>query len=239
MSVLSLIGAGPESSVCMTTACRHVRHIPPVGPNPERPTSSAQFIVLGRLLEGAPTRPSKSDSKSVAAWERRRRKVGTRISKLGIERRGTQEQLAFLSGLSRNVLLDVEHGRRGILHERLFDIARHWECRRRTSWRESNMEATAAALSSCPRTRHTPGIFDSPLTADRTDEPRPESWVSLRQFYPPAARQIREIVEFRFVRAMVMLSGRRCLGRLRVVTPAHVLAADARPGDSHVEKNRS
>jgi len=30
----------------------------------------------------------------------------------------------LLSGVSRNVLMDVEHGRRGILHERLFDIAK-------------------------------------------------------------------------------------------------------------------
>lgn len=35
----------------------------------------------------------------------------------------TQEALALASGVSRNVLIDVEHGRRGLLYERLFDIA--------------------------------------------------------------------------------------------------------------------
>ena len=50
--------------------------------------------------------------------------LGTRIQALRIERGLTQEQLAQLSGVSRNVLMDVEHGRRGILHERLFDIAK-------------------------------------------------------------------------------------------------------------------
>lgn len=76
------------------------------------------------VLEGVPTRPSQNDPKRVVAWERRRRMVGTRIQGLRIDRGLTQEQLAELSGVSRNVLMDVEHGRRGILHERLFDIAK-------------------------------------------------------------------------------------------------------------------
>jgi hypothetical protein len=33
--------------------------------------------------------------------------------------RSDQEQLALRSGVTRNVLIDVEHGRRGLLHERL------------------------------------------------------------------------------------------------------------------------
>jgi DNA-binding XRE family transcriptional regulator len=76
------------------------------------------------VLEGVPTRPSQNDPKRVVAWERRRRMVGTRIQGLRIDRGLTQEQLAESSGVSRNVLMDVEHGRRGILHERLFDIAK-------------------------------------------------------------------------------------------------------------------
>ncbi|MDT5237502.1 MAG: hypothetical protein QOF47_3489 [Mycobacterium sp.] len=80
--------------------------------------------LLAAVLESVPTRPSQNDPKRVAAWERRRRSLGTRIQRLRIERGLTQEQLALLSGLSRNVLMDVEHGRRGILHERLFDIAK-------------------------------------------------------------------------------------------------------------------
>jgi len=47
-----------------------------------------------------------------------------RIQLLRLERGYTQEELALRSGVSRNVLMDVEHGRRGLLHERLFDIAR-------------------------------------------------------------------------------------------------------------------
>jgi transcriptional regulator with XRE-family HTH domain len=35
----------------------------------------------------------------------------------------TQEALALRSGVTRNVLIDVEHGKRGILYERLADIA--------------------------------------------------------------------------------------------------------------------
>lgn len=35
----------------------------------------------------------------------------------------TQEALALDSGVTRNVLIDVEHGRRGLLYERLVDIA--------------------------------------------------------------------------------------------------------------------
>jgi len=56
-------------------------------------------------------------------WEQRRRAVGQRIRALRIDRGLTQEALALQSGVTRNVLIDVEHGRRGLLYERLFDIA--------------------------------------------------------------------------------------------------------------------
>lgn len=35
----------------------------------------------------------------------------------------TQEALALESGLSRNLLVDVELGKSGLLYERLFDLA--------------------------------------------------------------------------------------------------------------------
>lgn len=35
----------------------------------------------------------------------------------------TQEELALRSGVTRNLLIDVEHGKRGILYERLVDLA--------------------------------------------------------------------------------------------------------------------
>jgi transcriptional regulator with XRE-family HTH domain len=70
-----------------------------------------------------PTRPSQNDPDRVASWERRRREVGSQIRALRIERDMTQEILALRSGVTRNVIIDVELGRRGLLYERLFDIA--------------------------------------------------------------------------------------------------------------------
>jgi len=49
--------------------------------------------------------------------------VGATIRRLRIEQGLTQEALALESGVTRNVLIQVEHGRRGLLYERLFDIA--------------------------------------------------------------------------------------------------------------------
>jgi transcriptional regulator with XRE-family HTH domain len=59
----------------------------------------------------------------VALWEKRRRAVGERIRALRIERSLTQEALALQSGVTRNILIQVEHGRRSLLYERLFDLA--------------------------------------------------------------------------------------------------------------------
>lgn len=70
-----------------------------------------------------PTRPSQNNPQRVAQWERSRLRVGTNIRDLRIARGLTQETLALRSGVTRNVLIDVEHGRRGLLYERLFDIA--------------------------------------------------------------------------------------------------------------------
>lgn len=49
--------------------------------------------------------------------------MGQRIREHRLQRGLTQEQLALSSGVTRNVLIDAEHGRRGLLYERLFDIA--------------------------------------------------------------------------------------------------------------------
>jgi transcriptional regulator with XRE-family HTH domain len=70
-----------------------------------------------------PTRPSQNSPERVALWDSRRRAVGQRIRDLRIERNLTQETLALESGVSRNVLIGVEHGRRSLLYERLFDLA--------------------------------------------------------------------------------------------------------------------
>lgn len=70
-----------------------------------------------------PTRPSQVDPSRREAWARHRKAVGQRIRTLRIEHGLTQEALALESGVTRNVLIQVEHGRRGLLYERLFDIA--------------------------------------------------------------------------------------------------------------------
>ncbi|MGR6977519.1 helix-turn-helix domain-containing protein [Mycobacteroides abscessus] len=70
-----------------------------------------------------PTRPDQTDPEREAQWVQVRRSVGERIRALRLERGMTQEALALSSGVTRNVLIDVEHGRRGLLYERLFDLA--------------------------------------------------------------------------------------------------------------------
>lgn len=75
------------------------------------------------LLESVPTRPSQNNPQRVAQWERWRQRVGGNIRGLRTARGMTQEALALESGVTRNVLIDVERGRRGLLYERLFDIA--------------------------------------------------------------------------------------------------------------------
>ncbi len=57
-------------------------------------------------------------------WERRRRALGARVVQLRTERGLTQVELSAKSGISRNVLIDVEQGRRGLLYERLGDLAK-------------------------------------------------------------------------------------------------------------------
>lgn len=49
--------------------------------------------------------------------------VGQNIRRIRLEQGLTQESLALESGVTRNVLIQVEHGRRGLLYERLFDVA--------------------------------------------------------------------------------------------------------------------
>lgn len=68
-------------------------------------------------------RPSQTDPLRAAVWASHRLRVGARIRELRKERGLTQEYLALESGVTRNVLIQVEHGRRGLLFERLFDIA--------------------------------------------------------------------------------------------------------------------
>ena len=71
-----------------------------------------------------PTRPSQDDPKRVKVWEKRRRAVGERIVELRLELDMTQQELSVKSGVSRNIIIDVEFGRRGLLYERLGDLAK-------------------------------------------------------------------------------------------------------------------
>ena len=74
-------------------------------------------------LSSVPTRPSQNNPDRVAQWQRWRALVGANIRELRLQRGMTQEALALTSGVTRNVLIDVEQGKRGLLYERLFDIA--------------------------------------------------------------------------------------------------------------------
>jgi transcriptional regulator with XRE-family HTH domain len=74
-------------------------------------------------MSRASARPSQNSPERVALREKRRRAVGGRIRALRIERSLTQEALALQSGVTQNILIQVEHGRRSLLYERLFDLA--------------------------------------------------------------------------------------------------------------------
>lgn len=56
-------------------------------------------------------------------WQLSRETVGQNIRALRLHRGMTQETLAIESGVTRNVLVDVESGKRGLLYERIIDIA--------------------------------------------------------------------------------------------------------------------
>ncbi|WP_234821047.1 helix-turn-helix domain-containing protein [Mycobacteroides abscessus] len=59
----------------------------------------------------------------VAQWEQVRLQVGRRIREYRTASGLTQEALALSAGFSRNLLVDVELGKSGLLYERLFDLA--------------------------------------------------------------------------------------------------------------------
>lgn len=78
---------------------------------------------LIRLLVVVPRRPAEIDPDREARWQRHREGVGARIRALRLERGLSQESLALESRVTRNQLIQVEHGKRGLLFERLYDIA--------------------------------------------------------------------------------------------------------------------
>ncbi len=70
-----------------------------------------------------PMRPSQTTPEQRATWDALRLGVGARVRAARNARGLTQEALALEAGLSRNVLIEVEHGRSGLLYERLVDLA--------------------------------------------------------------------------------------------------------------------
>jgi DNA-binding XRE family transcriptional regulator len=102
---------------------------PRIPANGRRPPSDDALLVgqteLGRAvyLGNVPTRPSQNNPDRVAQWARWRAMVGANIRELRLQQGMTQEALALTSGVTRNVLIAVEQGKRGLLYERLFDIA--------------------------------------------------------------------------------------------------------------------
>ncbi|MDN5715865.1 MAG: helix-turn-helix domain-containing protein [Janibacter sp.] len=70
-----------------------------------------------------PTRRESADPERQARWASMRLRVGGNVRRLRVESGLTQEALALESGLSRNHLIELEHGRRGVLFERLDDLA--------------------------------------------------------------------------------------------------------------------
>lgn len=70
-----------------------------------------------------PIRPEQTDKLRQEMWAARRRAVGGRIRELRTSQGLTQESLALETGLSRNMVIGIEWGRRSVAYERLFDIA--------------------------------------------------------------------------------------------------------------------
>lgn len=70
-----------------------------------------------------PTRPYQSSEDQILRWAERRQAVGGRIRELRLAQALSQEALALESGLSRNMIIGIEWGRKSVAYERLWDIA--------------------------------------------------------------------------------------------------------------------
>lgn len=70
-----------------------------------------------------PTRPGQSSEEQLLRWAARREQVGARIRELRLAQDLSQEALALESGLSRNMIIGIEWGRKSVAYERLWDIA--------------------------------------------------------------------------------------------------------------------
>lgn len=70
-----------------------------------------------------PTRPTQSSEEQTLRWAERRVSVGGRIRELRLAQGLSQEALALESGLSRNMIIGIEWGKKSVAYERLWDIA--------------------------------------------------------------------------------------------------------------------
>jgi transcriptional regulator with XRE-family HTH domain len=70
-----------------------------------------------------PTRPYQSTVAQIRRWAARRAEVGARIQELRLKQGLSQVALARESGLSRNMIIGIELGRKSVAYERLWDIA--------------------------------------------------------------------------------------------------------------------
>lgn len=67
---------------------------------------------------------SRSTEEQLVRWRATRRAVGAAVRARRQEAGLTQEALAIDSGVTRNMLIHIEHGTRGVSFERIYDLAR-------------------------------------------------------------------------------------------------------------------
>ena len=75
-----------------------------------------------------PISPQQSSKEQTLRWAERRAVVGGRIREIRLEQGLSQEALALESGLSRNMIIGLEWGRKSVAYERLWDIAAALNC---------------------------------------------------------------------------------------------------------------
>ena len=69
-----------------------------------------------------PTSSINRDDDRGVIWARRRVELGRKLRAARLARGLTQEALALASSVSRNMVIEIESGRRGVLAERIPDL---------------------------------------------------------------------------------------------------------------------
>ncbi len=86
-------------------------------------SSWADLHVAFRANGVVPVPESKSTDEQKESWRRARSVVGAAVRDERVRAGLTQEALALESGVTRNMLIHIEHGSRGVSFERLYDLA--------------------------------------------------------------------------------------------------------------------